>query len=289
MKSAAYGLVAPTTIDEAFVALVEHGPDARLLAGGQSLMPLMAARAVRPSVLIDLRGVSGLVGVVRRSDHVAIGAMTTQRTVERDETVRAHVPLLALAVPHIAHRTIRNQGTLGGSVAHADPSAEIPVVAAALGATMVIAGPDGGREVLADEFFVGRNRTCLGPGEILVEVRFPTPGSGPGVAFEELSRRPGDPAMASAAVSVRLDAVGRIEFVSVALGSVADVPIRSAAAERVLLGEVPGPEVVAAAAVAAIGELEPPSDLHATSAYRRHLAGVLLGRAVTAAVGRAER
>ncbi|MCU1368093.1 MAG: molybdopterin dehydrogenase FAD-binding protein [Ilumatobacteraceae bacterium] len=286
MKSAAYGLVVPTTIDEAIAALVEHGPDARLLAGGQSLMPLMAARVVRPSVVIDLGRVPGLTEIVHRDNHVAIGAMTTQRAVERSATVVQHVPLLALAVTRIAHATIRNRGTIGGSLAHADPTAEIPVTAVALEAVLVVVGPRGRREVAAAEFFVGPNRTLLEPGDVLVEVRFPTAGEMDRVAFEELSRRPGDVAAASAAVQLRLDADGRIARARVALGSVAPTPVRAHAAEAVLIGRLPSDELFAEAATAATAGLQPSSDLHATGAYRRHVAGVLVRRALASATGR---
>ena len=288
MKAAAYGLVVPTTIEEAVVALAEAGPDARLLAGGQSLMPLMAARMVRPSVVIDLDRVPGLDHItLAPGGHVlAIGAMTRQRVVERSSTVIQHVPLLAFAVRHIAHPTIRNQGTVGGSLAHADPTAEIPVVAIALDAVLVAVGPSGRREIPASDFFVGANRTVLGLGDLLVEVRFPTALLGAVVAFEELSRRPGDPAMASAAVQLRLDPDGRIAVARVALGSVAPTPVRALEAEAVLVGELPGAPLFAVAAAAAIAGLQPPDDLHATGAYRRHLAGVLVRRALASALER---
>jgi CO/xanthine dehydrogenase FAD-binding subunit len=200
--------------------------------------------------------------------------------------VQQHTPLLTLAVANVAHATIRNQGTIGGSLAQADPTAEIPVAALALDAVLVVVGPSGRREVPADAFFLGVNRTVLGHGDVLVEVRLPLATGSDRAAFEELSRRRGDTALATTAVRLRLDLDGRIAHARVALGSVAPTPVRALEAEAVLVGELPSAQLVAAAAAAAMRPLRPPDDLHATSAYRRHLAGVLLRRALVSALER---
>jgi carbon-monoxide dehydrogenase medium subunit len=291
VKSAAFAVCTPLSIDEAIACLAAAGPSARILAGGQSLMPLLAARALDPRVVIDIGHVPGLDRIALTADggELAIGAMTRQRTAERHPLVLSSAPLLALAIRHIAHITVRNQGTVGGSIANADPTAELPTAAVGLGATMVVVGALGERFIASADFFVAPLQTAMAPGELLVAIRVPVTDGHAGSAFEEFSRRPGDIALASAAVILRHDTDGRIDAAQIALGSIGPTPIRAAAAEAMLVGELPSAELFAAAVAAATTELQPSSDLHATATYRRHLAGVLLRRALVAATGRAGR
>ncbi len=292
MKAAPFAVRTPTTVDEAVACLAAAGPMARVLAGEQTLMPLLAARAVHPGVVVDLGRVPGLAGIELTLDEtglgqLSIGSMVRQRTAERDPLVLSLVPLLAMAIRNIAHVTVRNQGTVGGSIANADPTAELPAAAVALDATMVVAGPTGERLVRAAEFFVGPLATSMRAGELLIAVRFPVTDAAAGSAFEEFSRRSGDVALASAAVVLGLGDDAHIVTAQIALGSVGPTPIRAHPAEAVLIGAQPSPELFAAAAATATSGLDPVDDLLATSAYRRHLAGVVLRRALIAASGRA--
>jgi carbon-monoxide dehydrogenase medium subunit len=288
MKSAPFSLAQPRSIEEAVACLAEAGDEGKLLAGGQSLVPLMALRLATPAVLVDLAGVPGLEHVGVDSDGaLAIGAMARQRTVELDAEVARRAPLLREAIGHIGHEAIRNQGTLGGSLAHADPAAELPAVALALEASAVLVGPGGRRVVAADELFTGYLSTCIADDELLVEVRIPPLPAGTGCAFVELSRRHGDFALAGVAALVRLDADGGIAAAGLALTGVGPTPIRPEAAEASLVGEQPSEATFAAASAEVSRFVEPESDLHATAAYRRHLAGVLVRRALTTASRRA--
>ncbi|MCU1395014.1 MAG: molybdopterin dehydrogenase FAD-binding protein [Ilumatobacteraceae bacterium] len=286
MKAASFELVRPTTVGEVVDCLTSIGPTARLLAGGQSLLPLMAARAAQPAVVVDLANVAGLDHITDDGASVTIGAMTRYCTIECSALVADRVPLLALAVPHITHATIRNQGTIGGSVANADPTAEIPVVAVASDAVMIVAGAAGVREVAAGDFFRGVGRTALSPGELLMAVRFPAVAARTTSVFAEHSRRPGDVALASVALSLTIGRDDRIVGACIALGSVAATPLRAHEAERMLLGQAPDPELFGAAAASAIADLQPNDDVLATGGYRRHLAGVLVRRALADAWSR---
>lgn len=289
MKSAAFSIVVPSCVDEAIDSLVRYGPDARLLAGGQSLVPAMAMRLVSPAVIVDLGRVRELTHITRVGDHVAIGATTKQRAVERSAQVAASVQLLALAVPQIAHATVRNQGTLGGSIAQAEPTAELPTVAIALDAVVTVAGPNGVRVVPAGEFFVGAQQTCLAHDEMVVEIRYPIDPVGAGWAFEEVGRRPGDVAIVGVAAMIRLAPSGVITEARIAISSVASTPLRMADAEAMLIGSEPTAERFAELASLVAASLTPPSDLNGTSTYRRHLAGVLVRRALITAASRAAR
>lgn len=290
MKAAPFELVVPGSVDETIAWLVERGDTARVMAGGQSLMPLLAMRRTAPATVVDLHRISALDHTTQRDDRMlAIGTMTTQRTVERSAVVAAHVRLLRIAVPLIAHVTVRNQGTLGGSIAHADPSAELPTVALATDATMVIEGGAGRRSVGAADFFVGAHSTVIRHDELLVEVRFPVDEAGSGWAFEEVGRRPGDVAIVCVAAMVRMGGDGRIVAARIALGAVAATPIRSQAAEAMLVGEAPSTDLFAAAGAAVAASIDPPSDLNGTGRYRRHLAAVLVRRALARAAERASR
>jgi carbon-monoxide dehydrogenase medium subunit len=288
VKAAPFVLARPESLEEVIAALVEHGDEARVIAGGQSLGPLMALRLAAPEVLVDLARVPGLDRIEVRSDgSTAIGAMVRQRTVERDARVASSAPLLAQAVPFIGHIAVRTQGTVCGSVAHADPAAELPAVALATDATMVLVGQRGERRVAADDFFTGYYSTAIEHGEVLREVVLPRCAPRSGSAFVELSRRHGDFALVGAAVVVTLDEEGTVVQARVALSGVASHPFRAVGGETALVGARPTVEAIADAAAAVRGEVDPSADLHATGAYRRHLAGVLVGKALSAAVERA--
>jgi len=281
MKAARFELAAPTSLGEALELLERHGDGAKVIAGGQSLMPLLALRFAQPEVLIDLNRIEGLAGIRQLDDGgVALGAMTRTRELEMDPTIAAQVPLAAQAAPLIAHRAIRNRGTVGGAVAHADAAAELPAVMLACGATMVAVSTTGRREIPAADFFLTHYTTALEPTEILVELRLPAPPAGAGTAFEEISRRHGDFAMTGAATMVHLSR-GRVRDARVALIGVAD---RALALDTTsLLDQFPRREALEEFATAAAAGLDPSSDQHASAEYRRHLAAVLVRRTLESA------
>lgn len=288
MKPAPFEYHAPASLEEALALLDEHGSAAKPLAGGQSLVPAMNFRLAQPEILVDLNRIASLAGI-RESPGggLLIGAMTRQRALEREPSVAARAPLLVETLPHVAHAQIRNRGTLGGNLAHADPASELPAVAIALEARCRSVSRRGERWIKAEEFFTGLFATALLPGELLVEIEIPPPPPGAGWAFEEVARRHGDYALAGVAVRVELDAGGRCRGARAVLLGVGEGPTRAAGAERGLEGEVPTEAVVRAAAEAAAAALDPPGDIHASPAYRRHLAGVLVRRALTRAAARA--
>ncbi len=288
MKPAPFAYHRPATLDEALTLLAEHGGEAKPLAGGQSLIPAMNFRLARPAVLVDLNRVAELGYVRAGRDGLQIGAMTRQRAVERSEAVRSAAPLLAEAMPFIAHPQIRNRGTVGGSLAHADPAAELPAVMLALEARFRARGPQGERWIPAGEFFTGILETALGPDELLLEVVVPKSPARTGYAFAELARRRGDYALVGVAARVTLDRRGRCQAARITLFSVGDGPVLAAAAAAMLDGQEPSPEAMRAAAdAAAQRDIDPPSDIHASAAYRRRLAAVLTRRALQRAVERA--
>ena len=267
-------------MDEALSSLAEAGEDAKILAGGQSLMPLLSLRLARPSALVDLGRVGGLDGIIEQDHTVTIGTMVRERAMERSAVVAEKIPLLAAGLPLIGHPAIRNRGTVGGSIAHADPAAEIPAVAVALEAEMVIrSAARGERRVPAADFFQGFFTTALEPDEALVSVCFPVAPPGSGVAFVEAARRHGDFAMVGAAAALNAED-GRITDARIALIGVADTPLRRREAEQALLGAEVGSAPFEDAAAAAAEGLTPASDLHGTGQYRRHLARVLTRRAL---------
>jgi carbon-monoxide dehydrogenase medium subunit len=281
MKPAAFSYYRPDSLDEALALLAEHGPDAKLLAGGQSLVPAMNFRLARPAALIDLNRIGPLAGIEPAADgSLRIGAMTRQRAVERSATVAQHAPLLSRAVPWIAHLQIRTRGTIGGSLAHADPAAELPAVMLVLEARFVVAGPHGFRSLAAREFFTGVLSTALEEGEMLAAVEIPPRPAGARSAFLEVARRHGDYAMVGAAVELTLDDRRRCRSCRIGLLSVGDTPVLAEAAMRELTGADLTGDAIDSAAAAAARDLDPPSDLHASAEYRRHLARVLVGRAV---------
>lgn len=288
MKPAPFDYFAPATVDEALALLAEHGGDAKPLAGGQSLIPAMNFRLARPAVLVDLNRIPALAYVRAESGGVAIGAMTRQRAVERSDVVAAAAPLLAEAMPSIAHAQIRNRGTVGGSIAHADPSAELPAIMVALEARFTVRGAAGERVVPASAFFKGMLETALAPDDLLVEIALPPLPDRTGTAFLEMARRHGDYALVGVAVAVSLDPRGACRTARIALLSVGDAPVLADGAVQILVGERPSDALARAAGdAAATRDIDPPSDIHASAAYRRRLAAVLTRRALTRAFQRA--
>ena len=278
---------APKTVSEAVELLAEHQDEASVLAGGQSLIPLLALRLARPAVLIDINGIGELSGVSAADGWVAIGAMTRDYVAEESETVADAVPLLAAALPLIGHEAIRSRGTVGGSLAHADPAAELPAVARALDAEFVVCGPSGERVVPAAEWFEGYLATSRRPDELLTAVRFPAAGRGMGISFQEVARRHGDFAIVGLAASLTLSG-GAISDARLALAGVSDVPVRAAAAEDLLTGERPSTELFDEAARRATDDIDPPADLHGSADYRKKVAAALVRRGLRAAADNAD-
>jgi CO/xanthine dehydrogenase FAD-binding subunit len=287
MKPAPFMYAAPSKLDEAIALLVAHGDTAKLLAGGQSLVPMMNFRLARPEYVIDLNRVAGLDAMTEQDGTLIVGAMTRQRSLERSDLISQRYPLLQEAVQLIGHTAIRNRGTVGGSIAHADPAAELPAVLLAYGGSVTAQGPQGRREIPATELFLTYFTTTLAPEEILTEVRFPQWPQGTGWCFLEESRRHGDFAMVGVTVLLTLDTARRCTRVAVALTGVGGVPHQVTAAADILVGHVPDEARIAAVARAASAGVEPESDIHASAAFRRHLSGVLSRRALHKAVERA--
>ncbi len=288
MKPAPFEYHRPDSVDQALALLGEHGYDAKLLAGGQSLVPAMNFRLAAPAVLIDLNRIPGLDGIAQADGGLRIGAMARQRAAERSELVAAHASLLAETLPYVAHAQIRNRGTIGGSIAHADPAAEVPAVMLALDARFHLRGPNGTRVVTAGDFFTGLFGTALEAEEILVEVEIPPAAPRTGWAFDEFSRRHGDFALAGVAAVVQVDDGGRCTSARIALLSVGDGPVLAAQAAAALVGQQPTDAAIRAAAEAAAQrDIDPPGDIHATPAYRRQLAEVLVRRVLPRAFARA--
>lgn len=281
MKPAAFAYHRPDTIEQALDLLSEHGDEGKILAGGQSLVPAMNFRLAQPAALIDINRVSGLAFLEESpAGGVRIGATTRQRAAEQSALVSGRAPLLHQALPSIAHVQIRNRGTVGGSVAHADPAAELPAVMLALGARMHARSRRGARWIAAEEFFTGLLSTALAPDELLVEIELPPVPAGAGHAFHELARRSGDYAIVGVAAQVVRDPGGRVSAARIALLGVGEGPVLARAAAGVLVGQTASAEVVRAAAEALGDDIDPHGDVHATPGYRRHLARVLVGRAL---------
>jgi aerobic carbon-monoxide dehydrogenase medium subunit len=280
MKPAPFEWHGPERLDEALSLLSSYGDEAKALAGGQSLVPMLALRLARFDHLVDLNRIPELSGVSCSNGSLRVGAMTRHRTVEYSDDVATAVPLLARATTQVGHFQIRNRGTVGGAVAHADPAAEQPAVCLALDAVMEVASSRGRRDVDAASFFQGTWATAVGPDELLVALRFPIWSGRCGFAVEEVARRHGDFALAGVVCGVAVDANGAVERAAVALFGVGGTPVRASGAEGALLAGSPPDEVVQAAREG----LHPPEDLHATSSYRSRVAGVLVGRAVATAL-----
>jgi carbon-monoxide dehydrogenase medium subunit len=280
---------APDTLGEVLALLAEHGDEAKVLAGGQSLIPLMAMRMARPAQLVDVNGVADLATLDEEGDAIVFGATVRERAAERSALVRTRLPLLAEALPYIGHTAIRTRGTIGGSVAHADASAEIPCVLAALDAEVRARSVRGDRVIAASDFFQGHFTTALADDECVVAVRVPATDPAAGCAFHEIARRHGDFALVGVATTLSLDADGRIAHSRIALMGVAATPVRAHDAEAALKGAEPTEPTFAAAARTATAGLRPASDVHGSAAYRTHLATVAVRRALTTAAARASR
>ena len=285
MRPAAFDYVRAGSIPEALDALADHDREARVLAGGQSLVPMMALRLARPEVLVDITRCPELLAHALDGPVLRVGAAVPDAVLERDPEVRAAHPLLVRTLSLIAHEEIRARGTLCGSLAHADPAAELPALLLATDGEVEVDGPGGPRRVPAAEFFAGPFTSALDEGELVVAARLPVPGPGVGWAVDEIARRRGDFALAGAVATVELDGSGRCSRVAVALFGVASTPIRSRGAEEVLMGQRVDAQVLDAAAAAGLDGVDVLGDeVHAPAAYRRDAGRVLVRRTLTAAV-----
>jgi carbon-monoxide dehydrogenase medium subunit len=295
MKAAPFDLHRPASVAEAVELLAGFGDDGKVLAGGQSLVPLLALRLVTPPNLVDLDRVDELRVVDVDEHEVHVGAMVRHAAALRHGALGAAAPLVTRALPFVGHEAIRNRGTIGGSLAHADPAAELPAVCLALRATMQLAGPDGTRDVPADDFFVSTYTTALRADELLTRVRLPKHPPRSGVAIDEVARRRGDFALAGAACAVQLSGDGHVEQASIALFGVADRPVRADAAEEAMRDLVVGPTGsadsvaadVAEVAELAVADVDPVDSLHCSGRNLRHLARVLTARCLRRALAEA--
>lgn len=290
MKPPAFAYHRPETLEEALALLAEH-EDAKPLAGGQSLIPAMNFRLAAPAALVDLGRLAEL-RVINGSGSggVRVGAMTTHSALETSPVIAERAPLLAETMGFVAHPQIRNRGTIGGSLAHADPAAELPAVIVALAATLTLTSAGGERRVSGEQFFTGLFATALEPGELVTAIEIPALPARAGWAFEEMARRHGDYALVGVAALLILDAAGRCANARIALLSVGEGPTLSKAAMAALAGQTPNIEAIRAAAdLAGSEDIDPPADIHASAGYRRQLARVLTRRALSRAMERAQR
>jgi carbon-monoxide dehydrogenase medium subunit len=283
MKLPPFEYACPTSISEAVALLAAHGGDAKPLAGGQSLMPMLAFRVAAPTLVVDLRKVVALREIRISDAGVTLGAMVRWRDILDDPRLRAAHPLLVEAIGHVAHYQIRNRGTVGGSIAHADPAAEMPGIAVTCEAEIAATGKAGTRVIAAADFFVGPLMTVLEPDEIITEIRLPPWPKGRRFGFLEFARRRGDFAVAATALFFDLDDGARARNAHVGAVGVADRPLRLDAVERLLDGNAIDAATIAAAAAAASAAIDPPDDIHASGAYRRALLGTLVERALKSA------
>ena len=286
MKPAPFRYIRVGEVQSAIEALREEGEEAKVLAGGQSLVPMMNMRLARPTALIDISRIPELRRIALDSDEITIGASVTQLTAERSSQLTGALPILAEALRHVGHVPIRSRGTVGGSLAHADPAAELPTVMTALDARFTVASADGERRVSAATFFVTHFTTVVEPDELLAQVHVPRVAEHWGAAFVEVARRHGDFALAGCAALVDLDERRGVRDVRLALSGVADVPWRSRTVEEALIGRAPSEDSLRELRAVIARELDPPSDIHATGGYRRDVAGVVATRAVALAAER---
>jgi carbon-monoxide dehydrogenase medium subunit len=287
MKPASFRYVAAASLQQALALKAEHGDEAKFLAGGQSLIPTMNFRLARPAVLIDINGIAGLAGIRPAADTTRIGALTRYRALQRDPAFVTRFALIGEALPHIAHPQIRNRGTIGGNLAHADPASELPAIALALRARFRAQAASGERWIAAADFFVGGLTTDLQPEEMLVEIELPAPAPRTGCCFLEVARRKGDYAIAGVAAMVTLDDRDQCRDVRLSLCGVGDTPIDASAVAVGLTGHSLTDAAARDAAAAVQAMIEPGGSVHATADYQRHVAGVLTGRALRTAHQRA--
>ena len=289
MKPAPFEYVAPESLPVALEALKHHGSDAKILAGGQSLMPLLNLRLLKPSVIIDLNQIDELSYIVELPAGLSIGAMTRQSKIEDSELIRRRCPLISEATKHIGHVAIRHRGTVGGSLVHADPSAELPAVALALDANFQVVGTRGIRTIPAQQFFLDYLTTAIGPDEILKEITFPAMQPNAGYAVLEVARRHGDFALAGVVTVLNLDAGGKIADVRIALFGVALTAVRALKTEEALKDHKPDLNIFREAVALLDEAMEPLSDIHASAEYRRQVAASLTVRALEKALSRSGR
>jgi carbon-monoxide dehydrogenase medium subunit len=280
MKLPPFEYACPSSLDEAVALLASRGDDAKAIAGGQSLMPMLAFRMARPSLLVDLRKLSDLKGIRISADGVRLGALTRWRDIEDDKRLAEAHPLLKAAISHVAHYQIRNRGTVGGSLAHADPAAEMPGIAVTCDAEIAVMGKSGSRSIKAGDFIVGALTTALAPDEIITEVRLPAWPKGRRYAFQEFARRRGDFAMAGIALFYDVDSSGKAANAHIGVIGVGDKQRRLAKAEAALNGKAVDEAVAVKVGEAAAAEVEPQHDIHASADYRRALTGTLAERAL---------
>ncbi len=279
--------VAARSVEEAIELLNKHGENAKLLAGGHSLIPAMKLRLATPRILIDLGQVPDLRGVNVDGETLLIGALTVHADIVSSESVRRHLPGLAEAAEMIGDLQVRNRGTIGGSIAHADPAADLPVILTALNASFVLTSSSGKRTVAVDNFFIDFFTTALSPNEVLTEIRIPLPPSGTGTAYAKLGHPASGYVVVSAGVLLIRDPAGRCASARVAIGGLGSGPFRAAATEAALQGQPLTPEVIAVAAAKAGDGADPDDDLYASADYKRHMVTVYARRAIESALGRA--
>jgi CO/xanthine dehydrogenase FAD-binding subunit len=282
VKPARFEYARPASLDEALDLLAEHGDEAKVLAGGQSLVPLLNMRFARPGLLVDVNRVPGLDGIAEEDGRVRVGALVRQAAFGASPVVASRVPLAAECVPSIGHFVTRNRGTVGGSIAHADARAELPVVLSALGGSVVAASRRGRRTIPAEAFFVTHFTSSLEPDELVVETAWPAATAGAGFAFEEFAQRRGDFALGMAACALRVEE-GRVAEARIVVGAAADRPLLVDEAAAELAGGGLGPDAARAAGAAAAAAVSPADSLHASASYQKHLTGLLVERAVARA------
>jgi CO/xanthine dehydrogenase FAD-binding subunit len=286
MKPASFDYIVAESIDMAVASLKEAGADAKIIAGGQSLVPMLNFRLLRPSVLVDINGIAGLAFIEETDKDLRVGALTRHHQLETSPVIARHLPILSCAMTHVAHLAIRNRGTIGGSLSHADPAAELPMMALLLDAALHVASASGKRTVAARDFFLDALTVDLEGDDMVTEIALPKLPPGTGWGFEEVARRHGDFALAAVAVTLTV-AGGAIAQARIALTGVGPTALRTTAAETLLIGHALEPNLIGRAIEAVRAVIMPETDLHASADYRRHLAGVLTGRALDAAWRRA--
>jgi len=287
MIPAPFEYEAPTTLDEALALLEQHGDDAKILAGGHSLIPMMKLRFAEPELLIDINNIPGLSYIKEENGHLQIGAMTREAELEHSDLIRSMYPIFTDASKLIADPQVRNMGTIGGNIAHGDAANDHPAVMIALNAQVEITGKEGKRTVGIDDFFKGFYMTALEPNEILTALHIPTPAAGTGNAYHKLERKVGDYATAGVAVQLTLDSSGVVTYVGIGLTNVNPIPMRAARSEQALLGKKLTEETIAQAAQFASEDCNPSKDLRGDVAYKRAMVGVITKRIIQKAAERA--
>ncbi|MEH7178033.1 FAD binding domain-containing protein [Neobacillus vireti] len=287
MKPPKFSYLRPNNLQEALNMLAEYGDEAKIMSGGQSLIPLLNMRLSTPGYIIDIGRVEELKGIREEEDALVIGGMTRHVDVEKSALVQEKCPLLTEGIRWVGHNQIRSRGTIGGSIAHADPSAELPCMLTALRGEIVIVSSEGEMTLSPEEFFLSYLLTTLEPNQLVKEIRFPKIKKGSGYAFEEVARRHGDFALVEVAAVIELDHNGTIADAKIALGGANSVPFVPEATEEFLIGKLPDYSIIKEAATLQLDELDPEGDIHGSKEYRRYLSGVLLERALYKAVDRA--